>query len=45
MEQEKILEQALRRLIKEFTEEQAEGTVVQVMGPVVDVEFISRFAG
>ena len=42
MKQEEIIEQAFRRLIKDFTEEQAEGTVIQVMGPIVDVEFGSR---
>jgi F-type H+-transporting ATPase subunit beta len=42
MKQEEIIEKAFRRLIKEFTEEQAEGTVIQVMGPIVDVEFGSR---
>ncbi len=39
MSQEEIIEKAFRRLIKEFTEEQAKGTVIQVMGPIVDVEF------
>ncbi len=42
MKQEEIIEKAFRRLIREFTEEQAEGTVIQVMGPVVDVEFGGR---
>jgi F-type H+-transporting ATPase subunit beta len=42
MEQKEIIEKAFRRLIKEFTEERAEGTVIQVMGPVVDVEFGGR---
>ncbi len=42
MKQEEIIEKAFRRLIKEFTEEQAEGTVVQVMGPIVDVQFGGR---
>jgi F-type H+-transporting ATPase subunit beta len=42
MKQEEIIEKAFRRLIKEFTEEQAEGTVIQVMGPIVDVEFGGR---
>jgi F-type H+-transporting ATPase subunit beta len=42
MTQEEIIEQAFRRLIREFTEEKAEGTVIQVMGPVVDVEFGAR---
>jgi F-type H+-transporting ATPase subunit beta len=42
MKQEEIIEQAFRRLIKEFTEEQAEGTVIQVMGPIVDVQFGGR---
>ncbi len=42
MKQEDIIEQAFRRLIEEFTREQAEGTVMQVMGPVVDVEFGAR---
>ena len=42
MKQEEIIEKAFRRLIKEFTEEQAEGAVIQVMGPIVDVEFGSR---
>ena len=36
MKQDEIIEKAFRRLIKEFTEEQAEGTVIQVMGPIVD---------
>jgi F-type H+-transporting ATPase subunit beta len=42
MAQEEIIEKAFRRLIREFTEEQAEGTVIQVMGPIVDVEFGGR---
>ena len=42
MKQEEIIEKAFRRLIKEFTEEQAEGTVIQVMGPIVDVQFGGR---
>ena len=42
MKQEEIIEKAFRRLITEFTEEQAEGTVIQVMGPIVDVEFGGR---
>jgi F-type H+-transporting ATPase subunit beta len=42
MKQEEIIEKAFRRLIREFTEEKAEGTVIQVMGPVVDVEFGGR---
>jgi len=42
MTQEEIIEKAFRRLIKEFTEEQAEGMVIQVMGPIVDVEFGGR---
>ncbi len=42
MAQEEIIEKAFRRLIKEFTEEQAEGAVIQVMGPIVDVEFGGR---
>jgi hypothetical protein len=33
MEQKEVIEKAFRRLIKEFTEEKAEGTVIQVMGP------------
>jgi F-type H+-transporting ATPase subunit beta len=39
MEQKEIIEKAFARLMKELTEEQAEGTVIQVMGPVVDIEF------
>jgi len=39
MKQEEIIEKAFHRLMGEFTEERAEGTVIQVMGPVVDVEF------
>jgi F-type H+-transporting ATPase subunit beta len=42
MKQEEIIEKAFRRLIKEFTEEQAEGSVIQVMGPIVDVQFGGR---
>jgi len=42
MKQEEIIEMAFRRLVKELTEEQAEGTVIQVMGPIVDVEFGGR---
>lgn len=42
MKQEEIIEKAFRRLIKEFTEEQAEGTIIQVMGPIVDVQFGGR---
>jgi F-type H+-transporting ATPase subunit beta len=42
MKQEEIIEKAFRRLVREFAEEQAEGTVIQVMGPVVDVEFGGR---
>ena len=42
MKQEEIIEKAFRRLIKEFTGEQAEGTVIQVMGPIVDVQFGGR---
>ncbi len=33
------IEKVIGRLIEEFTGEKAEGAVVQVMGPVVDVEF------
>ena len=39
MEQQEIVDKAFARLMQELTEEQAEGTVIQVMGPVVDVEF------
>jgi F-type H+-transporting ATPase subunit beta len=39
MEQEEVIEQALTRLVRDLTEEQAGGLVAQVMGPVVDVEF------
>jgi F-type H+-transporting ATPase subunit beta len=39
MEQEEIIEQVLARLVQDLTGEQAGGSVVQVMGPVVDVEF------
>jgi F-type H+-transporting ATPase subunit beta len=42
MTQQEIIEQAFQRLIREFTEEQPEGTVIQVMGPIVDVEFGGR---
>lgn len=42
MKQEELIEKAFRRIIKEFTGEQAEGTVIQVMGPIVDVEFGGR---
>ncbi len=42
MKQEEIIERAFRRLREEFTEERAEGAVIQVMGPVVDVEFSGR---
>jgi F-type H+-transporting ATPase subunit beta len=42
MTQEEIIEKVFRRLIKEFTEEQAEGMVIQVMGPIVDVKFGGR---
>lgn len=36
---EEIVEQALSRIFKEFTEEKSQGAAIQVMGPVVDVEF------
>jgi F-type H+/Na+-transporting ATPase subunit beta len=42
MKQEEIIEKAFRRLREEFTEERVEGAVIQVMGPVVDVEFGGR---
>lgn len=34
-----VVKRALARVFEEFTEEKAGGTVTQVMGPVVDVEF------
>ena len=42
MDREKIVEQALSRVYGEFIEERARGTVIQVMGPVVDVEFSGK---
>jgi F-type H+-transporting ATPase subunit beta len=37
-----ILDRVLDKLVGEFTEVRAEGAVIQVMGPVVDVEFGGR---
>lgn len=43
MERQKdVVEKALAKIIAEFTEEKAKGRVLQVMGPVVDVEFSGR---
>lgn len=36
---DEIVKRALSKIFEEFTEEKAGGTVTQVMGPVVDVEF------
>ncbi len=42
MTHDELIEVALARLARELVEEGAEGTVAQVMGPVVDVEFAGR---
>jgi F-type H+/Na+-transporting ATPase subunit beta len=39
MERERVLSEALSRMVREMRTEQAEGSVTQVMGPVVDVHF------
>lgn len=40
---DEIVKRALSKIFEEFTEEKAGGAVIQVMGPVVDVEFKGGF--